>query len=134
MPNVDINWLAVVVATGINMVVGAVWYSPALFFNDWAKLIGKKKSEMSDSASSYILTTIGAFVQSLILSLIIGWSGVATAAKGAYLGLLLWIAFVAVTAGVDTVFSGGRKKLWAIQTGYFLVVLVVNGALLAAWR
>lgn len=134
MPNVDINWWAVLVATGVNMVVGAIWYSRALFAKEWAKLTGRKMDEMGDGTSGYIITTAGAFVQNLVLSYIIGWSAVTTAFNGAYIGLLLWVAFVAVTQGVNTVFAGTRKKLWAINTGYFLVVLLINGAILAVWR
>ena len=134
MPNIDINIWAVLVATAVNMVVGMVWYSKALFAKDWSKLTGRKMSEMGDGAQGYIITTIGAFVQNFILAYIIGWSGANTAAKGSYVALLSWIAFVAVTQGVNTVFAGTRKKLWAINTGYFLVVLVINGAILAAWK
>ena len=134
MPSVVINWLAIIVATVVNMVVGYIWYSPALFAKPWAKLTGRKMNEMGDGSTSYLITTVGAFVQNLILSLVVGWAGVTTAARGAYLGILLWIAFVAVTQGVNTIFAGSRKKLWAINTGYFLVVLIINGAILAAWR
>jgi len=134
MPSVVINWWAVLVAAGVNMVVGAVWYSPMLFAKQWAKLTGRKMNEMGDGSTSYLITTAGALIQGLILSYIIGWSGVSTAMKGAYLGLLIWLGFVAITQGVNTVFAGTRKKLWAINVGYFLVVLVINGAILAVWR
>ena len=134
MPNVDINWWAVLVATAVNMVVGAIWYSKILFAKDWSKLTGRKMNEMGDGSTSYVITTVGAFVQNFIFAYVVGWSAVTTAAKGAYLGILLWIAFVAVTQGVNTVFANSRKKLWAINTGYFLVVLIINGAILAAWR
>ena len=134
MPSVDINWWAVIVAVAVNMVVGAIWYSPMLFAKEWAKLVGRKMDEMGDGAKGYAITTVGALAQAVVLSYIVGWSGVTTAVKGAWLGLLIWLAFVAVTQGVNTVFAGTRKKLWAINTGYFLVVLVINGAILAVWR
>lgn len=134
MPSVVINWWAILVAAGVNMVVGAIWYSPALFAKDWAKLVGRKMDEMGDGAKGYAWTTLGALVQTTILSFVIGWIGIGTAVEGAYVGFLLWLAFVAVPQGVNTIFAGGRKKLWAINTGYFLAVLVINGAILAAWR
>jgi hypothetical protein len=134
MPSVDINWWAVLVAVGVNMVVGAIWYSKALFAKDWSKLTGRKMDQMGDGSTSYVITTAGALVQALILSYVVGWAGATTAIEGAFVGLLLWLAFVAVPQGVNTVFAGGRKKLWAINTGYFLAVLVINGAILAAWR
>ena len=37
---IEINYLAVILATIAAVVVGFVWYSPALFGNQWAKLRG----------------------------------------------------------------------------------------------
>jgi len=135
MPSVVINWWAVIVAAAVNMVVGAVWYSPMLFAKEWSKLVGRKMEDMRKNAGpGYAVTTVGALVQALILANVVGWANVTTAINGAMVGLWLWLGFVAVTQGVNTVFSGGRKKLWAINTGYFLVVLVINGAILAVWH
>lgn len=132
-PTVDINWMAIVVATLINMVVGAIWYSKALFAKQWASLTGRKMDEMGDGASSYAITTLGAFVQAYILTHFVAYTGATTALEGATTGFWLWLGFVAITQGVNTVFAGTRKKLLAINTGYFLVVLLINGALLAVW-
>ena len=46
MPSVDINWLAIIAAVAINMVIGAIWYSPVMFAKDWAKLTGRKMNEL----------------------------------------------------------------------------------------
>jgi hypothetical protein len=53
---------------------------------------------------------------------------------GLLTGLWAWLAFVAIPQGVNTIFAGTRKKLWAINTGYFLVVLAINGVILACWQ
>ncbi|HSX52865.1 MAG TPA: DUF1761 domain-containing protein [Patescibacteria group bacterium] len=134
MPSVDINWWAVIVAVAVNMGVGAVWYSPVMFAKEWSKLVGRKMEEMGDGAKGYVITTLGAFVQVLVLLHVVAYAGATTAINGAVVGFWLWVAFVAVTQGVNTVFAGTRKKLWAINTGYFLVVLLINGAILAVWR
>lgn len=135
MPSVDVNWLAVVAAAVINMVVGAVWYMPDVFGKEWSKLVGRKMEAMKEgAASAYALTTLGALVQAWVMAYFVAWAVATTAMEGALVGLMLWVGFVAVTQGVNTVFAGGRKKLWAINTGYFLVVLVANGVLLAVWH
>ena len=135
MPNVDINYLAVVVAAVVNMVVGALWYSPALFAKQWAALVGRKMEDLQKNAApGYVLTALGALVQAWILVHFVRWAQADTAVDGAIVGLWLWVGFVAVTQGVNTIFAGTRKKLWAINTGYFLVVLLINGALLAVWK
>ena len=45
----------------------------------------------------------------------------------------LWIGFVATAYAATYVFSQKSLKLWAIDAGYFLAVLMAQGALLAAW-
>ena len=137
--SVDINWLAVIVAAVVNMVVGFVWYSPALFAKEWSKLTGRKMDEMGNGTPGYVLTTLGALVQAWILAHFVAYVAYfyptySKASVGLLTALWAWIAFVAIPIGVNTIFEGRRKKLWAINTGYFLVVLLINGVLLAVWR
>jgi Protein of unknown function (DUF1761) len=140
MESVDINWLALVVAVIINTVVGSLWYSPNLFGKEWSKLVGRKLSDMTKNASSgYALTTVGAFVQAYILAHFVSFAAYfyptySNFSVGVLTGLWAWIAFVAIPQGANTIFAGTRKKLWAINTGYVLIVLVINGVLLASWR
>jgi len=139
MPSIDVNWWAVIAAVAVNMVVGAVWYSPALFAKDWAKLTGRKMNEMGDGTKGYILTTIGAFFQAFILLHFVTYAHYfyptySDASVGIMTAAWAWIGFVAVPQGVNMVFANTRKKLFAINTGYFLVVLLINGVILASWH
>ena len=134
MPTVEINYLAVLVAAVINMVVGAIWYSPVLFAKDWSKLTGRKANEMGDGSTSYVITFAGALLQAYILTHFVSYSGAVTAVEGAMTGFWLWLGFVAVVSAVHLVFEGRSWTLWRINAGYFLVVLLINGAILAAWR
>ncbi len=38
-----LNLVAVLVAAIVSMVIGAAWYSPALFANQWMGYIGKSE-------------------------------------------------------------------------------------------
>lgn len=139
MPSVEINWLALIAATVVNMIVGFVWYSPALFAKPWAKLTGRKMDEMGDGAKGYIITTVGAFVQAFILLHFVSYAAhfyptYSEVSVGLLTAVWAWLGFVAIPQGVNMVFAGTRKKLWAINTGYFLVVLAINGILLASWH
>jgi hypothetical protein len=133
MPSVDINYAAVLVAAVINMAVGAIWYSPSLFGKAWSKLTGKKDMKGS-GRMGYAVSAVGALVQSWILVHFVQYAGSTTVGEGAITGFWLWLAFVGVVMAGAYVFEGRPWKLWQINAGYFLVVLVVNGALLAAWR
>lgn len=132
MIHFDINWLAVIIAIIVNMVVGSLWYSPILFGKQWSKLVGHKLEDMGNAGFGYGITTIAAVVQTFILANLVRDLNVTQAINGAYLGVLLWLAFAAATTISDTIFAKRPKKLWLINAGYYLVVLVINGALLAA--
>jgi hypothetical protein len=135
MVELNLNWWAVLFAAVVNMVVGALWYSPALFGNQWVKLLGKKMKDMGKNAGqAYGITTVAALVQTFILALLVHNLGASTASDGAALGLLLWLGVAATTSISDYVFSGRPLMLWALNQGYYLVVLMANGAILAVWQ
>ncbi len=134
MLHVSIHYWAVLVAAVINMAVGAAWYSPAMFGKEWAKLLGKKVGDMGNRNAGYSVSMVAALVQSFLLAFFVAYAGATTAAQGALVGLMAWAGFAATVTAGDTVFSGRPWRLWAINTGYYLFVLIVNGALLAVWR
>ncbi len=134
MPSVDVHWLAVIVAAVINMVIGSVWYSKNLFGKEWSKLTGRKMEDMSGGGMGYGVAAVGALVQSWILAHFVIYAGSDTFWKGLMTGFWIWLGFVAVTLAVGIVFEGRSWMLWKVNAGYFLVVLLVNGGLLAAWK
>lgn len=95
--------------------------------------------EMGDGAKGYILTTIGAFIQVIVLLHFVTYARFfyptySDVSVGLITAAWAWLGFVAVPQGVNTVFANSRKKLLAINTGYFLVVLLINGVILATWH
>ncbi|HEX5394996.1 MAG TPA: DUF1761 domain-containing protein [Candidatus Saccharimonadales bacterium] len=134
MPEVDINVWAVIVAAIINMVAGSFWYSRKFFGKEWAKLTGRKIEEMGGGGRGYAIAAVGSLVQAYILAHFVQYAGSTTIWTGLVTGFWLWLGFVAVVAAVHLVFERRPWALWRINTGYFLAVLLINGALLAAWR
>lgn len=134
MPSVEINWLALVVAALVNVVIGSLWYGPVLFGRQWQKVTGQRAGEMGNGGLGYGITILGSLVQAFILVHFVRYAGALTAVRGAEAGFWLWLGFVAIASLVHHVFEGRPWRLWQINAGYFLVVMVINGALLAAWR
>lgn len=134
MPSVDVNILAVIVAAVISMITGSLWYSKSLFGKEWAKLVGRKLEEMSGGGAGYAVAAIGALIQAYILAHFVQYTGATTFWDGLVTGFWLWLGFVAVVTAVHLVFENRSWALWKINAGYFLVVLLINGGLLAAWR
>ena len=134
MPSVDINIWAVIVAAVVSMVVGAIWYSKNLFGKEWSKLVGRKLEEMSGGGVGYAVAAVGALLQAYILAHFVQYAGATTFWDGIVTGFWLWLGFIAVAIAVNLVFEGRSWALWKINAGYFLIVLLINGGLLAAWR
>jgi len=134
MNDVTISYWAVLVAALINMAVGAIWYSQAMFAQQWSELIGRKMTAMRANAGpGYGVALVAALVQAFVLAHFVQYAGASGIISGAETGLVAWLGFVATTSAANTVFAGRPWKLWAIDAGYFLVVLVINGAVLAIW-
>lgn len=138
-----LNYLAVLVSAVILWVLGAIWYSPALFAKPWIELLGIKKGEGKQSGLILGMVTsfIGDLVLSFILAHIIIWAnafGFATSAfgfaNGGVLGVLIWIGFIAAPNLPQGIYERRPFKLFAINGGYWLVGLFIVGGLLAAWR
>lgn len=129
---IDVNWLAVLVAAVINMVIGFLWYGP-LFGETWLRMIGKTADEIEDNPAIYVLTTVTALIAAYTLAVIIGAMGAGTLVTGALVGAFVWIGLGATATLVYTLFEGPPTSVWALFGGYMLVVFVLQGALLASW-
>jgi hypothetical protein len=130
------NHWAILVSAVIQWLLGAVWYSPALFAKPWMKMVnvptgaGKQKTMLVGMISSFI----GSLILSFVLWHFITWSGAGTWATGAFVGFISWLGFIAAPSFAQGIYESRPFKLFAINTGYWLVGLLVTGGLLAVWR
>lgn len=133
----SINYMTVIVAAIINMALGFIWYGP-LFGKMWMKLTGRTKESMDKEKKdmSKVMGTmfVGALVMAYVLAHFIIAGGASDAITGGMIGFWAWLGFVATTMLADVLYEKKNKNLAAINLGYFLAVLVINGALLAVWR
>jgi hypothetical protein len=131
--DVDINYVAVVVAALVPMFLGALWYSTALFARPWMKAVDRTQQELKGAQLGYVISALGALLMSYALARIDRWAEVDDLWNGGLVGLLVWVGFVATVLAVTTYFSGRSLKLWLINAGYQLVALVLVGAIHGAW-
>ncbi len=68
MPDPTLNLIPVVIAGVINMIIGALWYSPLVIGKLWIRSMGKTEEEMKQSFSSaamgitYVVNTVASLV------------------------------------------------------------------------
>ena len=129
----DVNFLAIIVVVVVNLLLGAIWYSPYLFGPAWTKAHLFNVSDLKPTPFHYIGAAIVAFITAWVFSLIINWTEAITIAEGAFLGFFLWLGFVATTHFSGVLWAKKNIIAYLIDSGYQLVSLILMGILLTAW-
>ena len=132
----NFNHWAILVSAVILWLLGAIWYSPALFAKPWMAMVKldpaqkNSKSMITGMISSFVLDIVLAFV----LDHVVQWSGADTFGLGALVGFIMWLGFIAAPALPQGIYEGRQFKLFAINTGYMLIGLMILGGVLAVWK
>lgn len=137
MPQVDINFFAVLLAAISAMILGAVWYSPLLFGKKWMKLMNKNEGELNKMKKSvrkaYGVTFVGAIVMAYVLAYIIGLLEVGTVFAGVQTAFWVWLGFVATTSLGGVLFEARPRDLYFINNAYHLASLILMGIIIGVW-
>ena len=136
--NVEINYLAVLVAGVAAMAVGFLWYGPLLFAKPWMKLMGHTKETMEGAkkdlaktyTESFILTLVSAYVLSHVMGLSQSFYNYGAVMTGLTSAFWMWLGFVMPVQATDVLFGGKKWKLFGINTGYQLASLLAMGVVL----
>jgi hypothetical protein len=83
----------------------------------------------------FIVSFIAELVMALVLSLVLGamTGGEPNVAAGLVYGFLFWLGFVATTIAVNQRYQGYGWMLTVIDTGHWLGVLLLIGAIVGWW-
>jgi len=81
----------------------------------------------------YIITFVLNLLIAFVLAQICVWRSANTAARGAALGILLWIGFVGPVTFTTYMYEMRPMQLYAINEFYPLVGFCLMGAILGAW-
>lgn len=132
---IQVNLIAVVVASATAMGVGFIWYSERVFGRQWMKLEGldKDKLDKSGMGKKFATMFLATLVSAYILSLFIHYAGAYSLFLGAKTGLWAWLGFVMPTGLANHLFSKKPMPLFYLQTGHHLAGLIVMGAILGSW-
>lgn len=131
----ELNWLAVVAATLVAFVVGAVWYTPALFGKAWMKAVGitEKDTKKANMPRAIILTLAGTFVSAMAVGVLVQVLALTEAWQGAAFGALLALVIVGTNKVMQAQFELRPLVYNVITTGCDVVALGLMGAILAVW-
>lgn len=128
-----INYLAVLVAAVVAMVIGAIWYAPGVFGTAWMAIAGFTEPPEGSMTQAYALGFLNALLKAFVLALLVDWLKGESWRCGAITGLVVWIGFAATVRIDGLIFGGQPGGLFWINGGYDLVSYVVMGAIIGAW-
>lgn len=137
MPSFTVNYLAVVVAGVVAFMLGALWYSPALFARQWMAAHGHTPERLAamrqQMAKTYAISFVCFLVTAWVMAVLTSRVGVSGALGGVKLGGITWLGFAATIGLTANLYSDKPLAAYLIDAGYQLVYLVAMGVILAVW-
>lgn len=127
------NYLAILVAGVVNMVIGFLWYGP-LFGKKWSALTGVTEEQMKSInpgplyAQSFVATLVAYYVLARFIA------QTTTLTEGIEVACLVWLGFVTTVQFTASLFSTRPQTLYFLDTGYQFVTFLAAGAIIGAWK
>ncbi len=130
----DLNYLAILVAGIVPLIVGALWYGP-LFGKRWLALmetteeaIAEGFNPMKTYGGSFLFAIASAFGLAVLLD---GFSG---PLHGVHAALVATIAFVIPVSHQSVAFEKRKSGLAVMNVAYNFVALLGQAILLSLWK
>lgn len=132
----NLNYLAVMVAWLINVVVGAFWYSPAGFGKQWSAYTGVDMMKIPKDRANKIISfvAVSGLVQAFVLGLVLNTMNINGAVNGLVAGLVICFGLTAATTVGNALYAGLSWKLIGLNSAYFFVVMGINSVIFAVWQ
>jgi hypothetical protein len=157
----ELNFLAIVVAAIVPLIVGAIWYNPKVFGTVWMKASGMTEEKMKGANMGII------FGVTLVLSVLLAFSvngmvihQVAASqlaftnpdaesykafmeefgnmhrnyGHGALHGAIGALFFALPVLGINALFERKGWKYILVNVGFWVVTLAIMGAILCGWK
>ena len=133
-----INYLAILIAAVASWLTGAAWYMT--LSKHWLAATGLTKEMLEENSKKpgralpFLFSFAACLVIAWVLAGLIGHlgQGQVTIRNGVISGLFCWLGFVITTMLVNYSFAGRKPMLLVIDGGYWLLVLMLSGAIIGA--
>lgn len=131
----SINWLAVITATIVSMIIAGIWYSKA-FGSAWIKLTGvtkqdSKKAGKTPMVTLFVTNLVTAIALTVCIAVAQSFFGSDSLWVALAVGLVVSFAFSVTTLLQHNAFELKPPKLTLINASYQLVLYV--GMALSIW-
>lgn len=130
-----INHWAVLVCAIANLALGALWYSPLLFYKAWMKenKFTDEDIKKVNPAKTYSITLVLSVIISYNLAFFLG-DDKTDMAWGTTAGFLAGFGFSALIFSIVALFEQRSWKYILINGGYITIYFTLIGFILGTWR
>ena len=128
------NYLAILVAGVVNMILGYLYYLPGLFGKKWAESVGMDPEKMGKIPWYEIVIGVGlTFIQAFAVAWLIRHMNIVTIAGALKTTVVVWAGFVVVTSLSWFSFAKGTE-MFVINNVYYLISFSVMFIILTLWK
>jgi len=128
------NWWAVIVATLAGYLLGAFWYSNAIFGKAWAKIQDLTDDDLKKGwLQAMLITFITTFLTAVALQVLIIGVGVKLPAQAVMLGTMIGLFIVAGNMLSENLYSRRPLKFWFISAGYRFFMIIIMTLIMGFW-
>ena len=144
------NFLPIIVAAFIPILVGFIYYNPKVLGSAWMRELGKTEAELQEGSNmplimgaSLLLSFFLSFGTNVVVELIhrnvdaageILTQSTHTLGHGMFHGLILAVLFVIPALVIDGLFERKSWKLLLINSGYWILTIMLMSGLLDVWN
>lgn len=132
MDAINLDIFAILAATLAGMVLGAIWYSPVAFGNQWMQSIGKTRDQLGSATGPMLGSIVASFLSATGVAIMISLSGIDTPINALWLGLSLGLLIIFPAMLSDNLFCGWGTRLLLIQVGYRIVSIALMSVIIAS--
>ncbi len=132
----EVNYVLVAVATVVQFVLGALWYSPVLFGKIWMEIMEctnippeELKKMQKEMAPFYVLQLVLTLLTTLAFANLVPY---VTAFSIYHLAFWIWVGFIAPIQIGSVVWANTEKKYWLKQILIMISFQLVS-IMITAW-
>lgn len=126
-----LSLLGIVIATILNIILGILWYSPKFLGTTWAREHNFDLTELRATPWHYVAAILVSLITVVVFSGIVHNFGISTVSEGLKWGFYFWLGFIATSHFSGVIWAKKSLKSYLIDAGFYLVSLLMIGAVLA---
>ncbi|MFH1701199.1 MAG: DUF1761 domain-containing protein [Candidatus Zixiibacteriota bacterium] len=135
MESAGINYLAVIVAAAAYWLLGALWYSKAIFGKAWLEGLGKTEEEAKKDHKpvNLLWVLIFSFFSAYGIARILVWTHLEPVWGGFGIGLVAAICFVVASNATNGLMENRPCKIFMVNAFYNLIGFIIMGLIIGLW-